>query len=73
MAQIKPFSLDDLVGQADAPHRTRWSERHPWLNLFTSVTASILVAGVLLGMGLRWYIVWTLTNTLEQAKQGRTK
>ncbi len=63
----KPISLDEV--EVVTP---LWHERHPWLNLFTAVSASILVTGVLLGIGLRWYLVWTVNNTVEQIKQGKT-
>lgn len=43
----------------------RWSERHPWLHQFTAVGAGVLVAGMLLGLGLRWYVQWSVAGALQ--------
>lgn len=67
-ARAVPLSLDDA--EAVLP---RWHERHPWLTQFTALTAALLVSGILLGVGVRWYLHWSVASTVEKIQDRKAR
>lgn len=55
----------DFPAPAAQPRPARFS----WGASFTSTLAAVLVAGLLLGLGARWYIRWSVRDSWEQASK----
>jgi|GEM_PF-3911164 len=55
----------------DTPSRGR--SRHPagpsWLHSFSATFAAVLLAGILLLLGIRFYVMWSVRDALERVKQ----
>lgn len=59
----------------DSPTRTGSRTRQPggpsWLHSFTATFAGALLAGVVLLLGVRLYIHWSISDTVNKVKESQ--
>jgi hypothetical protein len=44
-----------------------------WFKLFTSITCALVLSALLIGLGVRAYIWWSIADTVNQMEQHKTK
>jgi hypothetical protein len=61
----------------DSPSPARSRSRQPagpsWLHTFTATFAAVFLAGLLLLVGIRFYVYWSIQDTLEKWKNPPAK
>ncbi len=48
-------------------------QAHLWMTIFTAVLAALLVGGVLLFLGFRAYVYWSVNSAVKQIEKATNK
>ncbi len=72
---MSAFAFDTSASDDDSPARSRSSQpRGPsWLYHFSATFAAVLLAGLLLLIGVRLYVQWSIADALKGADKPPAK